>query len=355
MSSIQEYVYPPLLADLLVPLSQVPLHLAVLLWRAMNLTLIAGSVLLLARMLRVPTLSFEFAVLFVSAFCFFPVVEAISAGQIAIAMFALLTISVVAYSDGQIILSASALALASVLKVTPVLLIPLFFIWKDRRWLISYLSVSFGLVAAMAAFNGTLSVGTFLHVVTSMGAGFPVALNKSIGAIVSWIYFGKLFDQDSAASVAVSASPRFLSFAAKTVSLLFYLSCLCLVWRSRSKMDRALRATVIAVLYLAILCISPVSWRHGYAAAFIVVTICWAGALRTKPRLVHAVLLCLLTVIVGTPFLDAAAKAPLPQFLKIVLSASWVIICILFSLETLSQAGANRHARETEPSAVGQE
>jgi hypothetical protein len=340
---VEFYLYPPLLADLLAPFSQLPAHLAAGLWRCLNLALVLASVLLLARMLRVRILSFEFAVFALAAYSFWPIHEAISDGQLTIVILALWTIGIVAYFDDRMILSAAAFALATAFKITPILIVPLFFIWKDRRWLVSYLAISLGLVAAMAAINGWQTVSVYSAVMSAMGGGLPAYQNKSLGSLVTWAYYGKLFTLGSARTVMVN-SPRALSMAAKLVSGAFYLFCLFLVWRSRHQLDRTSRAALIAVFGLVTACVSPVSWRHGYAVALIALAIFWVKALRTPPRALHLVLLTLTTFTLGSLFFDLASQAPLPQFCKILLAASWVVFSVLFCLDALFHGDADGHA-----------
>jgi hypothetical protein len=331
---VEFYAIPPLLADLLVPLSQVPPHVAAALWRAFNLVLVLASILLLARMVRVPILSFEFVVLVLAAYSFWPIHEAVSLGQVTIVMFALWTIGIVAYFDDRMILSAAAIALATAFKVTPILIVPLFFIWKDRRWLVSYLAISLGLVSAMLAINGVQTVSVYPAVISAMGSGIPAMQNKSIGSLMAWVYYGKLFTLNSAREVMANP-PRVLLIAAKAVSGTFYLFCLFLVWRSRRRLDRASRAATIAIFGLIAMCVSPVSYRHGYTVAVIALSIFWVKALRTPPRIIHLVLLTLTTFTLGSLFFDLAAQAPLPQFCKILLAASWVVFSVLFCLDAL--------------------
>jgi hypothetical protein len=341
--NVEFYLYPPLLADLFAPFSQLPAHLAANLWRAFNLALTLASVLVLARMLRVSIPSFEFVAFLLTAYCFWPIHETISLGQLGIVMLALWTVGIVAYSDGRMTISAAAFALATALKVTPILIVPLFLLWKDRRWLASYLAISFGLVSAMVAINGWQTVSIYPAIMSSMSGGLPAFQNKSLGSLVTWTYYGKLFTLGSARTVMASP-PRALSIAAKLVSGTFYFVCLFLVWRSRHRLDRASRAAAIAIFGLVTACVSPVSWRHGYAVAFIALAIFWVKALRTSPRIRHVVLLALTTFTLGSLFFDLASQIPLPQLCRILLAASWVIFSVLFCLETLSDTNACSHS-----------
>jgi hypothetical protein len=167
-----------------------------------------------------------------------------------------------------------------------------------------------------------------------MGSGIPAMQNKSIGSLMAWVYYGKLFTLNSAREVMANP-PRVLLIAAKAVSGTFYLFCLFLVWRSRRRLDRASRAATIAIFGLIAMCVSPVSYRHGYTVAVIALSIFWVKALRTPPRIIHLVLLTLTTFTLGSLFFDLAAQAPLPQFCKILLAASWVVFSVLFCLDAL--------------------
>jgi hypothetical protein len=337
---IEMYIYPPLLADLLVPLSQLPPHLAAALWRAFNLALVLTSVLLLSRMMRVRILSFEFVAFTMAAYCFWPNHEAIVDGQITILMLALWTIGIVAYFDDRMILSAAIFALATAFKVTPILMIPIFLLWKERRWLVSYIAVLLSLVLAMVAINGPQTVSAYPMVMSAMSGGVPALENKSLSSLVAWVYYGKLFTRDAALGI-IAGQPRSLLLVATAISGVFYLSCLFVVWRSRHQLSRTSRTAIIAVFGMVAACVSPVSWRHGYSVAFVALAIFWVKALRTPQRALHVVLLTLTTFTLGSLLFDRAAQAPLPQLCKILLAASWVVFSILLSLDVLVHAHAD--------------
>ena len=331
---VMYYLYPPLLADFLTPFTRIPSHLAATLWRAFNMALVLASAFLLARLLRIPILSFEFVALFVAGYSFFPIHEALMTGQIVIVMLALWMAGISAYHDGRVVVSAALFALATALKVTPILLLPLFFIWKDRRWIVSYLSASLGLLAAMTAINGLQTIRIYSSVMAAMSGGIPSAINKTLGSLVYWVYYGRILAEDSARGIVVSP-PSYLMFAAKAVCGIFYLFCLYLVWRCR-RIERVSRAAVIAVFSLVTLCVAPVSWRHGYSIAFIALAIYWVKALRNpRTRPLRAVLLALTTFTIGCIFVEYLVAAPLPQLCKIPLAALWVVFSVLFSVDAL--------------------
>lgn len=334
---IELYLYPPLLADLLAPFSQMPAHFAAFLWRAFNLSLVLASALLLARMTRVPILSFEFAVLSLAAYSFWPIHEAISDGQIGIVLLALWTVGVIAYSEDRIIISSAAFALATAFKVTPILLLPLFFIWKDRRWLASFLIFLFGFVLAMGAVNGLRTINSYAAVMSAMGGGAPAMQNKSLSSLVAWAYYRRLFSLVSVHEIMAN-QPRILLTAEKAISGIFYLLSLGLVWRNRHQLGPSSKAATIAVFGLITACVSPVSWRHSYTVAFIALAVFWIRSLRAAPRALHLSLLTLTTLAVGSLSFDLAIQAPLPQICKVLFASSWVVFSILLSFDALFHA-----------------
>ena len=337
VSGIMLYLYPPLLADIIAPFSGIPVYLAAALWRVLNLTLVFVSVVFLARMMRVPLLSFEFVILAVAVYSFFPIHESLWIGQATLIMLVLWTAGIAAYFDGRIVLSAIVFALATAFKITPVLLLPLFFICKDRRWIISYLAASLGLVAAMLAINGWQNISVYPSVMSAMSGGIPAARNKTLGSLVAWVFYGKPFDSDLALKV-IANLPTSLLIMEKAVSGAFYLFCLFLAWRSR-QIERASRAATIAVFALVALCVAPVSWRHGYSVAFIALAIYWVKSLRTpRPRILHSVLLTLTTFTFGCVIVETAVESPLPQICKLILAASWIVFTVLFSVDILYHA-----------------
>jgi hypothetical protein len=334
-SVVYQYIYPPLLADMLQPLARISPYRAAAVWRAFNLIVVFLALLPLRRLLRVRLMSFEFATLVLCAFSFFPIDETLHYGQISIAMFALWAVGICAYRDGKPRLSAAVLALATIIKITPILSVPVMLIWKDRRWLVSYFSVLTGLVVFMGFYNGLETSASFLTVMTHMTSGNPVISNKSIASVATWIYYGKAFDGRSVVDV-ISRSAPVLTLATRAVSLAICASALYLLWRNRTCRDCDSRAIALAVFALLVLCVSPVSWRHAYAVAFIPLALSWADALRRQQGLWHLALLVLTSVSIGTVYLDAGSDFIPNQPLKILMCAMPVLCAVLLSLYTLA-------------------
>lgn len=356
---IELYLYPPLLADLLIPLTRLSPHLAATLWRALNLALVFGSTLLLARTLRLPWLSFPFAALVAAAFAFWPVHEAISLGQASLLILFLWALGLHAHFRGAVALSAAAFALCTVLKVTPILIVPLFLVWRERRWLLAYAASLAALLAAMLAFNGPATLRTCVRVLTAMSGSVPALQNKCFGALLAWLHYGRLPTLQTVQPL-LNLPPTGLLLLAKPIALAFYALCLVLAFRAQSlrltagqltaqetssktpsEQNRHHRTLTLAIFALVLATISPVSWRHGYTVALLPLAMLWAHTLRTPATsLARPILLALTTLTLGSLCFDLAAQAPLPQLLKILCASTWLLFSAALCLHTLWQPPA---------------
>ncbi len=330
IGSIMQYIYPPLLADLLIPLSRLPVATAITLWRSMNLIFFLLAMWMLARLLRISPLSLEFAVLVMGGYCLQPMHSAMFFGQISLFLLVLWVVGIRAFMDGRMLLSAFVLALATALKLTPLMIVPVFLIWRERRWLLGYFGTLLALVAAMAAWNGPLALQQCAAAVAAMGEGFPALENKSISSLVAWVYHGHLLGYD-----AVYMQSHLQNWIIRILSGGFYLACMALIWRRRWLQEPAERTITLSLFVLVLLCVSPISWNHAYTVAIIPFSIYWVDALHHQRPTSHIVLLTMASIFSGTIFCDHLTNAPLPQPVKILLAGAWVLSVMFFCLSAL--------------------
>jgi hypothetical protein len=329
------YVYPPLLADLLIPLTHWSAPEAAAAWRTMNLALIFAALILLARMLRIPLATPEFALLAACTFFFYPVHESLWAGNVSVVLMALWVVALFAYDKHWVVLSAFALAFATVLKVTPIAIFPLFVVWKDRRWLTAYFLSLVCILGALAAFNGLPAMRMSWVTLVTMGPGNPKCDVKCIGSLLSWIYFGSVKGASNLLRSSMGGSHGLL-VAIRVVSFAFYAACFVPVWIRRGAMGRSERVFAISIFAVVALCVSPVSWRQAYAMALPALAICWTKALRQRLSVADTNLLAFVTAVLGTLFLDVAATTlPIPEAARIALSGLWIVLSVAFCLFAL--------------------
>lgn len=345
------YLYPPLLADLLRPLTRVSPQNAAVAWRLINLALVFVSVASLSRVLGLKLLSFEFLTVAFTAYAFWPTHEAISLGQVSIVLLALWAVGIAAYDQRKPGLSAIAFALATALKVTPICVLPLFVIWKDRRWIVSYVGALVALIAAMGAVNGGSNLTAYAHVMHSMSGLVPAVGNKCIGSLLAWLYYGQPFTLRSVHSI-LSNSREELALASKLVSLCFYAYCVFLAWlRQSCSYGRERDNSIVLAIFALVTClISPVSWRHAYVVAIIPMAMLWVRALTVGATQIRMVLLTLNTITMGSLVFDLATQLSLRPSLKVALASTWIVFTILLSIETLrNRIGPHPHPRHPAP------
>jgi alpha-1,2-mannosyltransferase len=336
------YIYPPLLADLLTPVSSFSIQIAAKLWLALNLLLVCAAMLPLAGLTRIRLLSVGFAVLVCSAFCFHPIQDTFCFGQVNVVLCALWAFGIWAYEREWVLTSAAVLAFATALKVTPIVIFPLFLIWKDRRWLVGYFSSLVGLGAFIVSFNGFGELREFSAVASSMSGGTPRFDNQCISSVLTWFYYGHTFDHFSAQSVLPLRAPA-LTLAIKLTQALFYSLCLWLVWKSRKQATRRDRASSIAIFALVALCVAPVSWRSSYAIAIVPLVMQWTRWFQEKIQWVRLAVLAVTSALIWSSGFEFVDGFPLPMWLKIVAASAQVFAVIVFCIVEL--AALRNHPR----------
>jgi Glycosyltransferase family 87 len=334
-SPVSRYLYPPLLADLLIPLTHWSAPAAAAAWRMINLVLIFTSLILLAQMLRIGLATPEFALVAACTFFFYPIHESLWSGNVSVVLMALWVVALFAYDKGWVVLSAFALAFATVLKVTPIAIFPLFVVWKDRRWLAAYFASLLCMISALAAFNGLPAMRMSWDTLVAMVPGDPKCDVKCIGSLLTWIYFGSVKGASNLLRSSIGTSHGLL-VAIRILSFAFYAACLFPVWIKRGAMSRSERVFAISIFAVVALCVSPVSWRQAYAMALPALAICWTKALRQRLSMADTNLLAFVTAVLGTLFLDVAATTmPMPEAARIALSGLWIVLSVGFCLFAL--------------------
>ncbi|MGI4757381.1 MAG: glycosyltransferase family 87 protein [Janthinobacterium lividum] len=350
------YLYPPVLADLLIPVSYIAPRHAAMLWRGFNLVLIVSVTVRLAAWLGLQVLSAETGLILFAAYACWPVHETISQGQISIVLLALWTLGIVSYTSGRVALSALAFALATWLKVTPLLILPVFLILntrRERRWTAWYIAANLAIAAGVVAINGFENLVSSFRVLMEMSGGVPALANKSLGSVVYWLYYGHPTTYPEARILINQPQPTLVVLASKVLSLGFYVACLAQIWRLRRinatlapQVQGLILATFAVILSLA----SPVSWRHGYSTGLIMFFILWVNVLRMrKVSVTLGLLLTVASVSVGSLIFDLGAQAPLPGLLKVLLASFWPVSCALLCFFVLYEAGRTVYKGNSPP------
>jgi len=151
------YVYPSVLAHLLLPLSRLSIETAARIWNGLNLLLLVGALALLTKLFHLrQVLGRHYPWLIILFALAAPVFSALRIGQANIWLLFLLAAMVYFYRDGRLGLAGSALALATVIKIFPAALL-LWFAWRREFRVLLAFGLTWTAVLGLNAF--LLAVG----------------------------------------------------------------------------------------------------------------------------------------------------------------------------------------------------
>jgi len=182
------YLYPPLTAQMLIPLAEImDYDAAALFWLAANFAILIGTVALLAN--YVPASQMKW--LWISPILFFPIAQAFYIGQITVIMLALVALAWFAIRHDQRGWAGALLAFAAWIKVFPALLVVYFFLKRDWRVIRGVVITGIGLALLQIIISGPgvfLAFFEVLFELTSDGQPAATYENSSIFAFASRLF-----------------------------------------------------------------------------------------------------------------------------------------------------------------------
>ncbi len=183
------YLYPPLLAQSMVPLVQtVDLVTGQFVFLAVNVAVLIGSAALLQPYMPG---SWKPSTVWIAMILFVPTLQAIYIGQITVIMMGLLIGAWVAVHKGQRRLAGGLLALAAWIKVYPALLVVYFLLKRDWRVIQGVAVAGIALGMMQIAISGPAEVIAFFETLFDLTAGgqpFATYENLSVFAFVSRLF-----------------------------------------------------------------------------------------------------------------------------------------------------------------------
>jgi alpha-1,2-mannosyltransferase len=304
---VRLYVYPPLLADLIVPFTFLPLATASKLWLLTNLAALLTIAFLMVKVLRLPWRSTGAVAVLLGLFALFSTSECLVWGQITIFLLLLWMCGIYFYLRGWFAASGFVFAIATVIKLTPLLVIFPFLIWKEWKWLRAFAGSLLLCVAVICLVNTPASLNDyFFHVMPSMSHGVPHLGNKSLLSSIQLLYVALHHGDTGKVTMLI---PKAVITIGKACSLVIVTLAILIVYRLRSKMrmpDRIMTLALFAILSTAI---SPVSWRHAYIVGFLALSLLWAEALRQPTSSLYLLFLTLCSIELGSFRFDFIAVA----------------------------------------------
>ncbi|SRR6266404_2052758 len=260
------YIYPPLLAELIVPLTLLPLPVAAYLWFLINAASIVAAAWTSAMLANgnkepdSPTTAWRAAlagcaVVLVLRF----VLDALNLGQVNAVVAALAVAHVYLYARDRKVLSAMALVLAVSIKLTPALLL-LYHIAKLR---LKFAVACAALLVAVTALSflpfgprGTVAFQTFWNrtVKNEQGYDFAYSGNQSLRGAIA-----RVAGQSNESTPSREGESRRPGDAA-TLLISIVLLALAVFAAVRSRSELAAAAPFFCCLVL----LSPLSWKAHY-------------------------------------------------------------------------------------------
>ena len=306
------YIYPPLLADLLVPLAHLGLFQAWKVWLTFNGLLLLGTGYGLTRLLGLRLLSVGAGVLMLALLCFAPVMHCLAVGQVTILLLFLWCWGILLDQEDHELSSAAVFAFAAAIKLTPALVLVPFLLWRRRRWAGCFLAVFAALLTLCAVWNTPHSLHVFFTRVTpGMANAIPDTLNFSIAAMTERLMmalhggaYDKLLDTPSTFDHPFfEGLPHSIFLAGKAVSTLFLISILGLLTRRRQRAHRGERMLVLSIFGFVSAIVSPVSWLNAYAVAFLAFAVLWYEVLTIPTSWFYLLSLTYVSLLLGSPML----------------------------------------------------
>ncbi len=322
--STLHFIYPPFTALLLRPLSLARWQASLLAWRIALSGLMLVSIYLTLLLGGKDDLMLKFVLSTAAVFSFFPFTEAIFQGQIDPIIVFLWVAGVYLVRAQRPVWSALCFALGTMVKVSPVVVVGLFLLRRQWKWLISYLAWM-ALLTGIAVWrlgweNHAL---WFTQVLPELSNGIAYYANKSPAALIFELYLHRV------PVLSPHDVPSWLSLIVKGVNFLVYCAVLLYFWK-KNRRPTAMVYELVTCALVTIL-ISPVSWRHHYLLALIPVVYMWVGL---AERWWDIIVLAVATLVMGAVFPDYLVVTSSSPGLNLVLSnlipvASFLLLLVL--------------------------
>jgi hypothetical protein len=307
IQAVRMYLYPPALADALVPLAGLSLRNAGLAWYAASVLALLAVAAILISWFQINPLSWTSLGIALCLLLFRPDMSGLRLGQVTCILLLLWTLGIFLYVKGHVRAAALVLAVAVCIKLTPLIVLLPMLLWREWKWLKWFVIATAGLAAAMCAINGPATLTDFVvHVMPAMSRGIPSPMNNSVQSAVQVAYLD-LTGRD-VAQLFLPPVPSGVTTLAKLLSLLVIAAVMVQVYRLGVPKDGMERAKVLALVALLSACTAPVAWKHAYSVAFLALFLLWRETLTRKTTGVELGLLTFATVECSFYFDQAALK-----------------------------------------------
>lgn len=287
------FIYPPFFAVLMKPFVHLSYSTGYLLWRAITILLLAAAVMLSLSLGGVRLNPRLALILGVGLFSYYPFRDDLYLGQIGCVIFFLLAAGLWLLARKHTAWSALSFAIATLIKPTPVIAVPVLVLHRKWRWLAAYT----GWTIALLGFS-IWRAGWAVHrqfwqeVLPSLSCGAPVCQNSSLVAYIQELFLGHVPDWKG----APATMPLHACTVSRAVAVAVYAVMLIRLYRKRR--DGELIQDIVMMVLLG-LAISPISWWHHYTMALLCFIYLWCRMPEKGDRTLFALFLAVGTNLVG--------------------------------------------------------
>jgi len=306
------YTNPPFSALAMAPFAKMPWQQAYFAWQLLIITMTAAAIFLTLKLIPSESLFATFSITLAAVCCFYPFRGNLIMGQVNAIVLFLWVLGVYLLNRRQPIASALCFALGTVIKLAPVVAVPLLALRRKWRWLVAYavwVIVLTGISVWRLGWQNNLTWLTAVYPAISCGVGNSD--NRSLPGLIDALY---------APGCVVSSQcpvPEGLCLFHKACGVVVGLGFLFWCWK-KSKDSNGLIEELI-VLPLVYLLVSPFIWDHHFLLAVFPLTYLWARSREATD--VEMVTLSLSTLALGTTLpAYVAAVSPWARPLLTVLS-----------------------------------
>ncbi|MHB1022694.1 MAG: glycosyltransferase family 87 protein [Acidobacteriaceae bacterium] len=285
ISAAVPFIYPPFSAVLFQPLSHLSYFSATLCWSLLNLFLATAAVVMTLSLGGVRLDARLIVLLMLGLFSYYPYRDELALGQIGSLILFLWAASLWLLSRNRNWSSAFCFAFATMIKLTPVLAIPLLILYRKWKWVVAYI-FWIGCMVCFSVWQAGLAVHIqfIRNVMPSISCGAPVSQNSSIVGFVQQMLLGYVPDWPKAPHTL----PVLACFTSKLVAMALYAAIMFRFYRRRK--DQGLLHGMV-LMVLVSLVVSPISWWHHYTLALLPLIYLWGMSrahLRDKILLIAA-------------------------------------------------------------------
>jgi len=272
-AALVAYIYPPLWAALAAPLATAlgPLAFFNLIW-GVQIAMMTASVWLAWRLARpgiwpglgfAPWAAVSVALLATSMIAY----QALFQNQVQITVAFLILLAFERLSAGRSTAAGIALGLAAALKLTPILLIALFLVERDRRASLAALATAGGLAALSLVLAGPDLHKTYLDQLALVSAKLSIwDYNYALRALL-WqtgeIVAGRPLPPAEIGTQTLVTPPAWIDIAAPAI---LAAGALGAWWTTRALPRPARLARRLAVATILVPLCSPLAWAHQFLA-----------------------------------------------------------------------------------------